>query len=213
MDFLDKNIEEYAQSFTSPESDLMNALNRETYSNKLQPRMLSGHIQGSFLAMVSKMINPRRILEIGTYTGYSALSLATGLTDDGLLYTLEVNEEHEEIAKRYFKQAGLENKIIHKLGKAEELIVELNEPWDLVFIDADKINYGRYYDLIINSLPKGAWILADNVLWSGKVLLDDDQLDPDTLALKDFSRKIQEDERVENMILPFRDGLMLIRKR
>lgn len=212
MEFIDKNIEDYALLFTSPEGDVMNQLNRETYTNKLQPRMLSGHMQGSFLSMISKMIKPKRILEIGTYTGYSAIALASGLSEDGMLYTIEYNDEHEEIALRYFKKAGLSDKIIQILGKAEDIIPTLNESWDLVFIDADKINYSLYFDQVIDSIPSGGWILADNVLWSGKVLLEDDELDDDTRALKAFSEKVQNDDRVENMILPFRDGLMLIRK-
>lgn len=212
MDFIDKNIEDYAQLFTSPESETMKELNRETYLNKLQPRMLSGHIQGSFLRMISQMIQPNSILEIGTFTGYSAIALASGLKENGKLTTLEFNEEHEEIALKYFEKAGLSNKIELKLGRAVDIIPTLNQNWDLVFIDADKINYSTYYDLVIDSVPSGGWIIADNVLWSGKVLLPDEELDADTLAIKAFNKKINEDERVENMVLPFRDGLLLIRK-
>lgn len=212
MDFIDKNIEDYAQLFTSPESETMKELNRETYLNKLQPRMLSGHIQGSFLRMISQMIQPNSILEIGTFTGYSAIALASGLKENGKLTTLEFNEEHEEIALKYFEKAGLSNKIELKLGRAVDIIPTLNQTWDLVFIDADKINYSTYYDLVIDSVPSGGWIIADNVLWSGKVLLPDEELDADTLAIKAFNKKINEDERVENMVLPFRDGLLLIRK-
>lgn len=212
MDFIDKNIEDYARLFTSPESETMKELNRETYLNKLQPRMLSGHIQGSFLRMISQMIQPNSILEIGTFTGYSAIALASGLKENGKLTTLEFNEEHEEIALKYFEKAGLSNKIELKLGRAVDIIPTLNQTWDLVFIDADKINYSTYYDLVIDSVPSGGWIIADNVLWSGKVLLPDEELDADTLAIKAFNKKINEDERVENMVLPFRDGLLLIRK-
>lgn len=212
MDFIDKKIEDYARSFTTPESETLNELNRETYLNKLQPRMLSGHIQGTFLKMISQMIRPNSILEIGTYTGYSAIALASGLGENGKLTTLEFNEEHENIALKYFKKAGLEDKIDMKIGKAEEIIPSLNGPWDLVFIDADKDNYSKYYDMVIDSVPSGGWILADNVLWSGKVLSEAKELDKDTLALKAFSKKVHEDDRVENMILPFRDGLLLIRK-
>jgi caffeoyl-CoA O-methyltransferase len=212
MDFLDKKIEDYALLFTSPENEIMNELNRETHLNKLQPRMLSGHLQGSFLKMISKMINPKNILEIGTYTGYSALALAEGLQKNGKLTTIEFNEEHESIALKYFEKAGFTDKIDLIIGNAIEVIPTLKQEWDLVFIDADKGNYSRYYDLIIDSLPSGGWILADNVLWSGKVLLDDKDLDNDTLAIKAFNKKINEDTRVENMIVPFRDGLLLIRK-
>ena len=212
MDFLDQNIEEYARLFSSPESQAMKELNRETHLQKLQPRMLSGHLQGNFLKMISMMIRPENILEIGTFTGYSALALASGLTENGKLTTLEYNEEHESIARKYFLKAGLEDKIELIIGKASEIIPTLNKQWDLVFIDADKINYSLYYDLVFDAVPSGGWIIADNVLWSGKVLLTDQELDDDTLAIKAFNKKVNEDPRVENMILPFRDGLLLIRK-
>jgi predicted O-methyltransferase YrrM len=212
MDFLDQNIEEYARIFSSPESEVMKELNRETHLQKLQPRMLSGHLQGTFLKMISQMIRPLNILEIGTFTGYSALALAAGLQENGTLTTLEYNEEHESIARKYFSKAGIADKIEMIIGKASELIPTLNTPWDLVFIDADKINYSLYYDLVFDAVPSGGWIIADNVLWSGKVLLDDEELDDDTLAIKAFNKKVKEDPRVENMILPFRDGLLLIRK-
>lgn len=212
MDFLDQNIEEYARLFSRPESEVMKDLNRETHLQKLQPRMLSGHLQGNFLKMISQMIRPANILEIGTFTGYSALALAGGLQENGKLITLEYNEEHESIARKYFKKAGFADTIEMIIGKASDLIPTLHEKWDLVFIDADKINYSLYYDLVFDAVPSGGWIIADNVLWSGKVLLDDKELDADTLAIKAFNKKVNEDPRVENMILPFRDGLMLIRK-
>jgi predicted O-methyltransferase YrrM len=212
MDFIDKKIEDYAKLYTSPESETMKELNRETYLNKLQPRMLSGHIQGSFLKMISQMIQPKNILEIGTFTGYSAIALASGLPKDAKLTTLEFNEEHEQMAKAYFKKAGLEQQIEMIIGDALEIIPSLKQSWDLVFIDADKSNYSTYYDLVFDSIPSGGWILADNVLWSGKVLLPDEELDDDTRAIKAFNEKVQADPRVENMILPFRDGLLLIRK-
>jgi predicted O-methyltransferase YrrM len=212
MDFIDKKIEDYAKLYTSPESETMKELNRETYLNKLQPRMLSGHIQGSFLKMISQMIQPKNILEIGTFTGYSAIALASGLPKDAKLTTLEFNEEHEQMAKAYFKKAGLEQQIEMIIGDALEIIPSLKQSWDLVFIDADKSNYSTYYDLVFDFIPSGGWILADNVLWSGKVLLPDEELDDDTRAIKAFNEKVQADPRVENMILPFRDGLLLIRK-
>lgn len=213
MDFLDKNIEQYARLFTSPESDLMQDLNRETHIKKLMPRMLSGHMQGAFLSMISQMLRPKTILEIGTYTGYSAIALAKGLQENGKLYTLEFNEEHEIMAKSYFEKAGLTENIEFILGDATKIIPTLKNEWDLVFIDADKNNYGLYYDLIIDNVPSGGIIIADNVLWSGKVLMDDSKLDEDTKAIKAFNKKVMDDERVENMILPFRDGLSLIRKK
>lgn len=212
MDFIDKKIEDYARAFTSPESDVMSELNRETYLNKLQPRMLSGHIQGSFLKMISQMIKPKNILEIGTYTGYSAIALASGLAKGGKLTTLEFNEEHEQMANEFFTKAGVDDRIEMKIGDATKLIPTLDKQWDLVFIDADKNNYSVYYDLVFDAVPSGGWILADNVLWSGKVLLDDEDLDEDTRAIKAFNKKVMADDRVENMILPFRDGLLLIRK-
>lgn len=212
MDFIDKKIDEYARSFTTPESEVMKELNRDTFLNKLQPRMLSGHMQGAFLKMISQMIHPKYILEIGTYTGYSAIALSSGLQDGGKLITLEFNEEHETMAKSYFKKAGIEEKIEMHLGNAADIIPTLDQTFDLVFIDADKSNYSLYYDLVFDSVPVGGWIIADNVLWSGKVLEEDDGLDEDTLAIKQFNKKVNTDERVENMILPFRDGLLLIRK-
>ena len=213
MDFIDKDIEEYARLFTSPESEVMQDLNRDTHIKKLMPRMLSGHMQGAFLSMISQMIQPTTVLEIGTYTGYSAIALAKGLKENGKLYTLEFNEEHEEMATKYFKKAGLKDKIELIIGNAVEIIPTLDLQWDLVFIDADKGNYGVYYDLIIDNVASGGMIIADNVLWSGKVLLDDSELDEDTKAIKAFNKKVKEDERVENILFPFRDGLFLIRKK
>jgi predicted O-methyltransferase YrrM len=212
MDFIDSKIDDYARSFTTPETEVMQELNRDTFLNKLQPRMLSGHMQGAFLKMISHMIQPKCILEIGTYTGYSAIALSSGLQEGGKLITLEFNEEHETMAKSYFKKAGIEDKIEMHLGKAADIIPTLDQSFDLVFIDADKSNYSLYYDLVFDSVPVGGWIIADNVLWSGKVLEDDDELDEDTLAIKQFNKKVNADDRVENMILPFRDGLLLIRK-
>jgi predicted O-methyltransferase YrrM len=212
MDFIDKQIDEYARAFTTPESDVMNELNRDTFLNKLQPRMLSGHMQGSFLKMISQMIQPKSILEIGTYTGYSAIALSSGLQEGGKLITLEFNEEHESMAKSYFKKAGVADKIEMHVGKAADIIPTLDEAFDLVFIDADKSNYSVYYDLVFDAVRPGGWIIADNVLWSGKVLEEDEGLDEDTIAIKQFNKKVNADERVENMILPFRDGLLLIHK-
>lgn len=213
MDFIDKKIEDYAKQHTSPEPDSWNALSRETWLKKIYPRMLSGHLQGSLLSMISQMIKPERILEIGTFTGYSALALARGLSKNGMLFTIDINEEHESIALKYFEKEKVNQKIKMIIGNALDLIPTLNEAWDLVFIDADKINYSNYFDLVFDHVKPGGWIIADNVLWSGKVIAENDNPDKDTKALIAFNDKIKTDKRVENMLLPFRDGLMLIRKK
>lgn len=214
MDFLDPKINQYAEDHTSPENSVLQALSRETYANVLMPRMLSGHIQGRILAMISKMLRPRRILEIGTYTGYSALCFAEGLTQDGVLHTIDINEELETMVRNYINQAGLENKIKFHIGNALEIIPTLDETFDLVFLDADKENYAAYYDLVIDKLSTGGIFVADNVLWSGKVL-DEKELakDVETKALNEFNKKVLADPRVENVLMPVRDGLNVIRKK
>lgn len=212
MDFIDKALETYAKEHTTPEPDSWLELSRETWLSKLYPRMLSGHLQGAFLSLISQMIKPNRILEIGTFTGYSALALAKGLSKTGLLFTLDINKEHELLALKHFAADGISQKVKMIIGDALAIIPTLNEKWDLVFIDADKINYSNYFDLIFEEVKPGGWIIADNVLWSGKVLHEADLKDKDTQAIKEFNDKIQADNRVENMLLPFRDGLMLIRK-
>jgi len=213
MDFIDKAFEDYAEKHTSAEPEIWKELNRETWLKKIYPRMLSGHLQGSLLAMISQMIKPQRILEIGTFTGYSALAMARGLEKNGLLFTLDINEEHESLALKYFEKAHINHQIKMIIGDALKIIPTLNETWDLVFIDADKVNYSNYFDLIFDRVRPGGWIIADNVLWSGKVLGKSVNPDKDTEALIAFNDKIQADSRVENMLLPFRDGLMLIRKK
>lgn len=214
MDFLSPELQQYVTQHTSPETELLQKLNRETHVNVMKPRMLSGHVQGRFLAMISHMIKPKQILEIGTYTGYSALCLAEGLAPSGLLHTIDVNEELEEMVRGYLDQAGFADKIKYYLGNALEIIPQLDYTFDLVFIDADKINNARYYDLVLAKVTPGGFILVDNVLWSGKVVQQTNKkTDNDTQSVLDFNQKIQEDERVENMLLPLRDGLMLIRKR
>lgn len=210
MDFLPEPLEDYVSAHTDEESPLLKKINRETYAKVLMPRMLSGHLQGRVLAMFSKMIRPKRVLEIGTYTGYSALCLAEGLAQDGLLYTIDINEELEDTVRGYFRESGLEDKIQYRIGNALDIIPMLSETFDLVFIDADKINYGRYFDLVFDRVRSGGFIIADNVLWSGKVL--EAASDKDTEALKAFNDKIQADARVENVLLPVRDGLMVVRK-
>ena len=211
MEFLPEEISNYTESHTSAESELLAKLNRETWSKMIQPRMLSGHLQGRVLSMMSHMIRPNRILEIGTYTGYSAICLSEGLTEHGKVITLDINEEFEDIINRYLIEAGLQNKIELKIGNALEVIRDLDEVFDLVFIDADKENYSNYFDLVIEKVRSGGFIIADNVLWSGKVLQD--KTDDETQALKNYNEKVLNDDRVENVLFPIRDGLMICRKK
>ncbi|MBC3539952.1 O-methyltransferase [Rufibacter sediminis] len=214
MDFLDPDLNAYAEAHTSPETPLLHQLNRETHLKVMKPRMLSGHLQGRTLAMFSQMLRPRRILEIGTYTGYSALCLAEGLTEDGVLHTIDVNDELEDMVRGYIGAAGLEQKIQLHIGQAAEVIPTLQEQWDLVFIDADKKSNGLYYDLVLDSVRPGGFILTDNVLWSGKVVEKfRPKLDKDTELVLDFNRKVHEDPRVENLLLPMRDGILVARKK
>ena len=212
MDFIAKEIEAYAESFTREEGETLAALNRETYAKVMTPRMLSGHLQGQVLRMFSQMIKPKNILEIGTYTGYSALCIVDGLEPNGKLITIDVNEELQDIIQRYVREAGKENQIVPRIGNAIEIIPTLTEQFDLVFIDADKENYSNYFDLVFDKVSVGGYIIADNVLWSGKVLEDDASLDKDTVALKDYARKLKADPRVEIVMMPIRDGLLLARK-
>lgn len=214
MEFIDQKLADYAERHTSGESDLLAELNRETWAKVLMPRMLSGPLQGRFLSMISKMIRPRRILEIGTYTGYSALCLAEGLTPDGLLHTIDINAELEELVLKYVGKAGLNSKVIMHIGNAMDLLPNLQEEFDLVFIDADKENYSHYYEMAMKKLRPGGYIIADNVLWSGKVIENNAlENDSETKALNEFNNRVGLDSRVENILLPIRDGLMVIRKR
>jgi predicted O-methyltransferase YrrM len=205
-------IEKYIQDHTSPEDEILARLNRETHLKVLNPRMLSGHVQGKFLEMVSRMINPSRILEIGTYTGYSAICLAKGLAGNGILHTIEVNPELKEFAKRYFREAGLEKQIIQHTGDAVDIIPRIDELFDLVFIDAAKENYLHYYQLIFDKVRPGGFILADNALWDGKVVDPPENQDKETRGIATFNDYIQKDDRVENVLLSVRDGIMLVRK-
>ena len=211
MDFLDERLEAYISNNTSAENEVLNELNRETWLKVLQPRMLSGHLQGRVLSMLSHMIKPKRVLEIGTYTGYSALCLAEGLMAEGELHTIDINEELTDMVKVYINKAGLSNKIKLHTGDAMSIIPQLSEDWDLIFIDADKENYSNYYNLLIDQLSSGSYIIADNVLWSGKVVDQYDSLDEETRALVDYSKMVHEDGRVENVLFPIRDGLMVTR--
>lgn len=213
MKFLPEEIEMYSEAHTDPENELLKSLNRNTHANILNPRMLSGHIQGRFLSFISKMVNPDRILEIGTYTGYSALCLCEGLRQDGKLVTIDINEELETFTRTYFEQSAFAKQIDYKIGNAVDIIPELNDTFDIVFIDADKKNYLTYFEICLNKVRKGGFILADNVLWSGKVLNTDlPKIDRDTQAMLDFNKKVHEDDRVSNLLLPIRDGLMILQK-
>ena len=213
MEFIDPNISEYAENHTSAEIDLLKKINRQTNIEVLRPRMLSGHLQGRLLSAISHLLRPRYILEIGTYTGYSALCLAEGLQESGRLVTIERNEELEERIKGYFSESSSAAQLELRIGDALKIIPDLPGDIDLVFIDADKVNYLTYYNLVLEKLRPGGFILADNVLWSGKVVAHPDPSDIDTAALLEFNKFIQEDERVENVLLPVRDGIMLIRKK
>jgi caffeoyl-CoA O-methyltransferase len=213
MEFLEKDIENYSLAHSQPENEILKKINRETHAKVMQPRMLSGHMQGNFLNMLSHMIRPKQILEIGTYTGYSAVCLSQGLQENGKLHTIDVNEELEKMVRGYFKEGGMENKINYYIGDAMQIIPSINEKFDLVFIDADKKNYCNYYDLVFDKVNKGGFIIADNVLWSGKVLDLGKNKDQDTLMIDAYNKKIHSDSRVEHMLLPLRDGLMIARKK
>ncbi|MEP7171341.1 MAG: O-methyltransferase [Bacteroidota bacterium] len=213
MDFLPHEIEKYVEAYTQQESEILKELNRDTYANVLTPRMLSGHLQGQVLSMLSKMMRPKIILEIGTYTGYSAICLAQGLQTGGVLHTIDINEELEDMIKKYFDKAGLENIIKLHIGNAGTIIPAIAGPFDIVFIDADKENYSKYYDLVFDKVRQDGYIIADNVLWSGNVIKPENEMDEETKALVNYSKKVHADERVENVLLPVRDGLMIARKK
>ena len=214
MDFLSPELQQYITRHTSPEPPLLSELNRETHTKVMKPRMLSGHVQGRFLALLSQMIKPEQVLEIGTYTGYSAICLAEGLAPGGLVHTIDVNEELEDMVRGYLARAGLADKVRYYIGPALQLIPTLDYSFDLVFIDADKINNALYYEMVLDKVVPGGFILVDNVLWSGKVAQQTNKkIDADTQSILDFNARIQADDRVENLLLPLRDGLMMIRKK
>ena len=212
MDFLPNEIDAYSVAHTTSETEVLKDLNRQTNIQILQPRMLSGHLQGRVLSMLSNMIQPTNILEIGTYTGYSAICLAEGLKKDGKVVTIDRNAELEDFASSYFEMANVSKNIDFRIGNAIEIIPTLKAKFDLVFIDADKTNYSNYFDLIIDKLPIGAYIIADNVLWSGKVVQKVEECDMETKAILEYNEKIHNDPRVENILFPIRDGLMIARK-
>jgi len=203
---------EYAEFYSTQELTILEKLSRETHLTQVYPRMMAGTMQGTFLRLIGEMMKPRRILEIGTFTGYSALCFAASLPESGLLHTIEVNPEQEEVIRRYIQESGLGKKIILHIGDAKTVIPSLEEIWDLVYIDADKPNYLAYYHLIFEHVRPGGFILADNTLWDGKVLNERSGMDKDTLGIEEFNDFIHHDARVDNLLLPFRDGIMMIRK-
>ena len=212
INFIDDNILNYSISKSEKESKLLNDLYRETYLKVLNPRMISGHYQGRILSLISKIISPKKILEIGTYTGYSAICLCEGIDKNGVLHTIDNNKELVEIQNKYFKKANLKDKIVQHSGDAKNIIPSIDEEFDIVFIDADKESYPEYYDLIINKVRSGGIIIADNILWSGKILEKVKKDDQATKSIIEFNNKIIEDDRVKNIILPIRDGLNIVRK-
>ncbi len=213
MIFFSPELQRYTEDHTSPESALLKRLDRETHLKLLYPNMISGHLQGRVLSMIAHMIRPKRILEIGTFTGYSAICMAEGLDPQGEIITIDKNHELQDLVEQYFKDAQIEANVQFIIGDAKEELPKLTGKFDLVYLDADKENYNLYYDLIIDKVNAGGYILADNVLWYGKVLESYNQkLDTETLAIRSFNKMVQKDQRVENVLLPIRDGLMSIRK-
>ncbi len=206
----DALIEEYCEEHSSEEGDLLYRLYRETYLHGVKPRMISGQLQGRFLSMVSRMLRPTNILEIGTFTGYSALCLAEGLAPDGQLHTIEVDEELEEIILRYVEQSSYKDSIHLHIGDARQLISRFDCKWDLVFIDAEKRGCREFYELVLPQMKKGGVMLIDNMLWSGKVVDSEGKPDLDTQAIMEFNDFVQQDERVDNVLLPLRDGIMMV---
>lgn len=210
MEFLPEALEKYVEAHIKPEPEVLKKLNRETYAGVLMPQMLSGHLQGAFLKMISSMIHPSQILEIGTFTGYSCICLADGLKPDGTIHTIDINEELSDMVKRHIKEAGIEKKVKTYIGNALEIIPTIKETFDIVFIDADKKNYVKYYELAFDKVRKGGYIIADNVLWSGKVI--EPKTDEDTRAIMAYNDKVTADSRVENVLVPIRHGVMIARK-
>ena len=213
MDFINEELEQYAVAHSENESELLKKLNTATYQKILQPRMLSGHLQGRFLSMLSKIVQPKNILEIGTFTGYSALCLAEGLTADGILHTIDCNEELVDFQKSFFDRSSYRTQIVQHLGDAKIIIPTIDGSFDLVFIDADKKSYQIYFDLVIDRLKPGGLIISDNVLWSGKVLSKAAENDDDTKCLQHFNDYINNDSRVDVVLLPLRDGLSVSREK
>jgi predicted O-methyltransferase YrrM len=212
MEFLPKEIDDYVLRHTPKESEILSQINRETHLKVMQPRMLSGHFQGQLLKFLVEMIQPKTILEIGTYTGYSAIAMAEGLPENGILTTIDTNVELEKMIDSFVCKAELKNKIVQLTGNALEIIPTLNQSLDLVFIDADKRNYKNYLDLVIDKVNSGGYILTDNVLWSGKVTLTEDKMDLDTKLIDEYNDYVQSHPKLKSILLPVRDGLYLSRK-
>ena len=212
MHFIPEELDDYVIKHSENEPELLQQLSRETYQKILQPRMLSGHYQGRILSMISKLASPKNILEIGTYTGYSALCLAEGIQASGALHTIDINEELVSFQRKYFNKSGYGNQIFQHTGNALEIIPNLDITFDLVFIDADKENYSNYFNRVIDKLNSGGIILSDNVLWSGKILEDLKPDDTSTKALLEYNTLLKNDDRVETVVLPIRDGLTISRK-
>ncbi|PLX25164.1 MAG: methyltransferase [Salinivirgaceae bacterium] len=205
-------LDDYIKAHSEPENELLKELDRQTHLKILRPRMLSGHIQGRVLSMISNMINPQNILEIGTYTGYSTICLSEGLREGGRLITCDVNDEIETFTRSFLDRSQRANQIDYRIQDARELLKNNNIEFDLVFIDGDKRQYPEYYELVLPHVRQGGYLIADNILWSGKVIEDNDHPDEYTLGVLSFNEMVQNDNRVQNVIFPFRDGLMVIRK-
>jgi predicted O-methyltransferase YrrM len=212
MDLLSDELKSYLESSCDPESDLLKQIDRDTNIKVSLPRMLSGHYQGRVLSMLSKLVKPQRILEVGTFTGYASLCLAEGLSKDGILHTIDINAELEDMVRSSFSKSDMGSQIIYHIGNALEIIPNLDEVFDLIFIDADKKNNETYYNLTIDKLRSGGLIIVDNVLWSGKVI-GEKKTDSATTSISDFNEMIRSDQRVEKLILPVRDGVYIIRKK
>ena len=210
---MEKELERYLADHTTPEDKVLEELNRKTHLYAVNPNMLSGHLQGRFLEMLSYMISPSQILEIGTYTGYSAICLARGLKSGGMLHTIEVNDELSEMSSRYITLAGMADRVTLHTGRAQEIIPSMPFTFDMVFIDGDKREYSEYYDLVFDKVRKGGFIIADNVLWGGKIESGEASEDPQTRGVIMFNEKVRDDQRVEKVLLPVRDGILIVRKK
>jgi predicted O-methyltransferase YrrM len=212
MNFLDEKLDEYVTAHTEKEPETLAELNRKTWIQTMNPRMIAGHFQGRVLSMLSHMIRPEKVLEVGTFTGYSAICWAEGLAPNGEIHTIDCNEELEYMAQSFAEKSGVSDRIHFHLGDALEIIPTLIHEWDIVFLDADKSNYSNYYHVVFDRVKKGGYIIADNVLWNGKVIDSDSWEEIDTKAILEFNQMVQSDQRVQNVLFPIRDGLMVCRK-